>query len=259
MIHINTEAKIISNISAAPNIFSMSVEAPAIAQEARPGQFLHVRCGSSTNPLLRRPFSINNINGESVKILYQVRGEGTRFMSSLEPDNMLDIIGPLGNGFTMPKEGSKCLIIAGGIGIAPMHFLINKLGQNNNSIDMLFGCLNKEQLSIIKNIQGLCDTVKVSTNDGSHGIKGYVTDIETGLNGYDVVYSCGPEPMLKVVSQKTAMSNVECQVSLERYMACGVGACLSCVCEVADDGSKNSVYSRVCVDGPVYDSRAVKW
>lgn len=253
----NKVLKMISNTNVAPDIFKLELEGEDIAEIAVPGQFVHVKCGDTSDPLLRRPFSVNNVTGSTISILYHVKGTGTFNLSTLKSGSLIDVIGPLGNGFKLSND-LNCLVIAGGIGLAPMHFLINKLAESGNKVTLLYGCGTTGLLALADGLSGACENIYISTDDGSAGTKGLVTDIDIDWLSFDRIYSCGPEPMLKAVSSKAAASGIDCQVSLERHMACGVGACLGCVCSIKD-GTEESSYSRVCIDGPVYDSKAVKW
>lgn len=249
--------RILTNKMVAPDIFKLELEAGEIAGAAQPGQFVHVKHSDATDPLLRRPFSINNITGSVMSILYHMKGKGTKNISALEAGGQLDVIGPLGNGFQIP-DGLNCLVVAGGIGIAPMRYLINKLAESGNNVTLLYGCGSSDLLVLAAELSRVCRNTYFSTDDGSAGTKGFVTDVDIDWQSFDRIYSCGPEPMLKAVSEKAASSEVDCFVSLERHMACGVGACLGCVCNLKDETTENK-YSRVCIDGPVYDAKAVKW
>lgn len=247
--------KVLSNKQVVGQIYKLIFESDTIANSAVPGQFVHIRCSGSTDPLLRRPFSINNVDGKLVSIIYQVKGAGTRYMS--RATGLLDVMGPLGNGFTTSK-GSKCLVVAGGIGIAPMNFLIRRLIEQKNTVTLLYGCFTQDLLALAEDTSQICDETYYATDDGSAGTKGLVTDLDIDYSAYDIIYSCGPEGMLDLVSKKALLSEVRCEVSLERHMACGIGACLGCVCSLKE-GHSESNYSRVCLDGPVYDSRVIDW
>lgn len=252
------DVTVIENREVAPQIFRMLFESAEIAA-AMPGQFINIKCRQSTDPLLRRPFSVNNVEGDIVTILYQLKGKGTKIISEYEEGDKIDIIGSLGNGFTLPEEKSNVLLIAGGIGIAPMFFLARTLKKSGHTLTLLFGCMTNDFVPLIDGFSDYCEQVEVSTNDGSAGIKGFVTDIDIDYSRFNKVYACGPVQMLEAVHIKAAESGVGCEVSLESHMACGLGACLSCVCELENSQSGAGRYSRVCVDGPVYDSKVVKW
>lgn len=252
----NKALRILSNVKVAQDIFKLELDAGEMADMSRPGQFVHVKYSGASDPLLRRPFSINNINGNNMSILYHVKGKGTKDISALASGEDLDVIGPLGNGFQI-SDGLNCLVVAGGIGIAPMHFVVKKLAESGNKVTLLYGCGTSDMLTLAEGLSDLCQ-IYFSTDDGSAGIKGLVTEIDIDWSSFDRVLSCGPEPMLKAVSEKAERNGVDCQVSLERHMACGVGACLGCVCNLKDGSSANN-YSRVCIDGPVYESKDVKW
>lgn len=233
-------------------IYLMKIKEKNIANIAKPGQFLEIKTGLT--PLLRKPISIFEVNKESgiISILYQVKGQGTKNLSELKRDQEIDIIGPLGNGFTIKKFDKKCLLIGGGIGIAPLYDLGLKLKESGNKIDIILGFSSQETSYAIDYFAKL-GNVKIATIDGSLGEKGTVEVIlkDYKLDNYNKAYACGPEPMLKYLK---TLDKIDLEISLEAYMGCGVGACLSCVCKM-NDGE----YKRVCKEGPVFQAKEVSF
>ncbi|MDD2371719.1 MAG: dihydroorotate dehydrogenase electron transfer subunit [Firmicutes bacterium] len=234
-------------------VYLMKINEKNIADIAKPGQFLEIKTGSV--PLLRKPISIFEVDkvAETISILYQVKGPGTKNLSELKANQQLDIIGPLGTGFTVKKFDNKCLLIGGGIGIAPLYDLGLKLKESGNEIEIVLGFSSKDTSYALDYFSKL-GTLTVATMDGSLGIKGTVEAILSNyeLNTFDKAYACGPEPMLKYL--KTLEDKVNLELSLEAYMGCGLGACLSCVCKMTD-----GTYKRVCKEGPVFKSKEVSF
>lgn len=206
-----------------------------------PGQFYMLKSWKN-EPLLSRPISIHNLYEDKIEFMYQVVGEGTEVLSKLQFGDELEITGPLGNGFDIDNISGKIAVVAGGIGTAPMSYLVKKLKSDN--ITAYYGFRNK--VYNIDEIQGYVKEIKISTEDGSKGHKGYITDIfKPEL--YDVVLCCGPEVMMNKVIDMCKDKNVNIYVTLEKHMACGVGACLVCTCKTKE-GNK-----RTCKDGPVFN------
>ncbi|MBS4026679.1 MAG: dihydroorotate dehydrogenase electron transfer subunit [Clostridia bacterium] len=244
-----------------PGHFRLSCRVPEVARLAKPGQFVHVQVSRETDPLLRRPISIFHADesiGE-ITLVYRVVGRGTALLSRLQPGQQLDLLGPLGNGFQLPQaDRASVLVIGGGIGLAPLQYLLRQLISLGHQVTFLAGLRDKEQVPLLTNFpQSGAETV-ITTDDGSYGEKGLVTGVSEGLlsNGrYAMIYACGPEGMLAGVARQAAQYSIPCQVSLERTIACGVGACLGCTCETMQEGSLT--YSHVCKDGPVFWGKEV--
>ncbi len=225
----------------------IDVYAPEIANQAVPGQFVNVQVCRNTAPLLRRPFGVAGVNKVQgyFTMIYRIIGEATHILAEVCTGNELSIVGPLGHGFDMSAK--KPLLVGGGLGLAPLLFLAEGFGSNVS--DILMGGRTKEELFWTKLYNGLCKNVYLTTDDGSAGIKGTVMALLPHLlteGGYDCVYVCGPVPMMRAVAAACVEADVKCQVSLEKYMACGLGACLSCACEGIGKRIK------VCKDGPVF-------
>lgn len=232
-------------------IYLMKIKEDEIARSAKPGQFIEIKTGEI--PLLRKPISIFAVdkNSGTISILYQVKGQGTKNLSLFEIGQSIDLIGPLGNGFTIEKFEKKCLLIGGGIGIAPLYELGLRLKEAGNEVEILLGFSSKETSYAIEYFKEL-GTVTITTMDGSLGVKGTVGAILDSYKFEDVsrAYACGPEPMLKYL--KSLEDKVDLELSLEAYMGCGLGACLSCVCKMKDGD-----YKRVCKEGPVFQAKEV--
>lgn len=250
-----TKSKILYNDEVGPDLYRLTFEAKEIAETAQPGQFVMVKTapGTSDDPILRRPFSIHRIDGKRVTILYKVVGRGTRFLATEK--KTIDLVGPLGKGFSIPEQG-KMALVGGGLGIAPLFFVAQQcvrkarssLPEDENLI--LLGAGTAAEFPVVDDFRQLGFKVLTATDDGSAGHHGQVTDLMGTKNMEDQwnVLACGPSPMMRAVSEKCAEKKWECQVALEAAMACGMGACLSCAVQSKDEGS----FLHVCKDGPVF-------
>lgn len=249
------ETAIVSSQEAlAHDIYSMVITTEQIAKEAKPGQFISVysRDGAS---LLPRPISICEIDGNRLRIVYRVAGKGTKEFSGYRPGDQVRIMGPLGNGFPLEAaEGKKALIIGGGIGIFPLLELAKGLKGRKEIV------LGYRDHVFMKEAFEAWGPVSVATEDGSQGTKGNVLDAvrEKGIEA-DVIYACGPAPMLKGIQSFAAERNLEAWISLEERMACGIGACLGCVCKSREVDHHTNVHNkRICKDGPVFRGEEVE-
>lgn len=258
-------ALITSQAEIAPGIFSMWLETEKIAKTAKPGQFLSLYCGSE-DKLLPRPISICEISedGIALRLVYRVAGKGTEEFSELKAGDRLDVMGPLGNGFPVngkytedgiiPESRIKTILIGGGIGIPPMLELAKELDCEKSIVlgyrDITF--LDKEFIPY--------GQVYLSTEDGSCGVKGNVIDaIRQNELQADVIYACGPTPMLKGVKAYAKEHNITAWLSLEERMACGIGACLACVCKTKDTDHHTHVNNtRICKEGPVFPAEEIE-
>lgn len=234
-------------------IYSIWLEDKEIAVNAKPGQFINVYCNDGTK-ILPRPISICEIDKGAglLRIVFRIAGEGTKEIATLDSGDSVQIMGPLGNGFT--KEGKKAILIGGGIGIPPMLQLAKELDCEKT---IVLGY--RDSLFLKEEFESLGD-VYVSTEDGSAGTKGNVIDAikENGITG-DVIFACGPKPMLKGVKAFAMENNIIAQISMEERMACGIGACLACVCESKEKDEHSNVNNkRVCCDGPVFYAQEVE-
>lgn len=248
-------AKVISQECIGTGVYSMWIETKA-AQTAVAGQFVSVYCKDKTK-LLPRPISICQIDKEKgrLRIVYRVVGGGTEEMSSYSAGDDISLIGPLGNGF-MQREGKKAILIGGGIGIPPMVGLAEAL-KGKAEVSVVAGY--RDELFLTKELEN-AGKLYIATEDGSTGTKGTVIDaIKEQAVGGDVIYACGPTPMLKAIKEYALANNIECQLSLEERMACGIGACLACVCQSKDKDTHSNVNNkRICKDGPVFLAEEVE-
>lgn len=260
----SAQTRILYNEQVAPGYFRLGLAwktPPVVA-----GHFVMLRVEHGLDPLLRRPFGIykvlgakgkRTLRGSGVEILYQVVGKGTRILSMKTPGERIDALGPLGNGFPAPPPGRKVILVAGGMGIAPLYLFAAGLKGGT----LLFGSRDKSVARIAREFKGFDCRVRIATDDGSAGRKGFVTELlkEEAAPG-SVVYACGPVGMLKAASRISEEAGALCHVSLERSMACGIGVCLGCAVKMkARNEKENKNYRMVCSEGPVFDSREIDW
>ena len=241
--------KILKKTEIAENIFDMTIECKDIALMAKAGQFLHIKADGFT---LRRPISICEIDKDkgTLRIVFEVRGEGTSQISKLKDGDNIDIIGPLGNGFPLKENTKKALFVGGGIGVPPLVTPAKHYGKN---AFVVTGFRNEKTVILENDFKNNGANVFVTTDDGSYGDKGIVTPKVKEIienNEIDVIYCCGPMVMMKSVSELAVKNNIECFVSLEERMACGIGSCLGCSCSVKREGEE--YFAHVCKDGPVF-------
>lgn len=258
---IEQDLKIVFNKRVAVDTFFMGLRSPQIVAEAGPGQFLMLRVGRGMDPLLRRPFSICGVREDDlVLILYRVVGRGTTIMCDAGEGELLSVLGPLGSGFEMPHKGEEPLLVAGGMGIAPLIFLATTM--KPGSFTLLGGFGSAEEIVTTDELGFSGIDLSISTDDGSAGHRGLVTELlENHLAGFNgsrsMVFACGPLPMLKEVAAITRNKDVPCQVSLEASMACGLGACQGCAIRRSSEQAKT--YFHVCQDGPVFHVNVLDW
>jgi dihydroorotate dehydrogenase electron transfer subunit len=266
-------ARLIEQEAVAHQTFRMKLHSPAIAREAQPGQFLMLQVREGNDPLLRRPFSFHRIDPEAgcVEILYRVVGRGTWLMSRMGPGEMMSLIGPLGNGFQLgAARAGPIFIVAGGVGIAPLQELMLRLsaaeGQSGNDVLHLFyGARTADELLSPERLEAPGLRIHWSTDDGSLGFKGYVTQLieqvvrEEGIRPV-MVFACGPLAMQYRVALWAVREGVESQLSLESIMACGFGACLGCALPAFNpENPASDHYLHVCKDGPIFSSGTIQW
>jgi len=255
--------KIIKNYKIKENYFKIVLSNPYLAKNSQPGQFLNIKIDEDI--FLRRPFSIHRVKGNNLEILYEVVGKGTETLSKKKKGEYLDVIGPLGNGFNyqLPITNYQLpILVAGGIGVAPLAFLAQKLKEIPNSKSqipiVLIGAKNKNKVLGEEEFKRWGFEVKIATDDGSRGFKGNVSDLlkhilSTMNYELSTIYACGPYPMLKEIAKIAKDYKIQAEVSLERHFACGIGICLGCVIETKQ-GQK-----RVCKDGPVFKTEEIIW
>ncbi len=270
-------AEIVTQERLAPDIYSLWIRAERIADTAVPGQFLSVYCDEDSR-ILPRPLSLCEIDpaASAVRLVYRIAGEGTREFSEKQAGDTLRVLGPLGNGFPLREE--KAILVGGGIGIPPILELAKRypgektivLGYNDADTFLAeeFSALTKETADHGNNTTGR-DGVLIATMDGSVGTQGTVLDAicargpagqtDGQPDAEEVLYACGPTPMLRAVKDYAAEREMACFVSMEARMACGIGACLACVCRSTEvDAHTNVRYKRVCREGPVFDAREIE-
>lgn len=258
------KAKIISNQEIAPERFLMRLATPGVARIAKPGQFVMVKCSADSRFMLRRPFAFHRIRRDFFDILYQMVGEGTELLSRREKGDTIDIIGPLGNGFSIDKirtMNHQIILVAGGIAVAPLLALAETLAHSGKSIaqSVIIGARIKNHILCVNDFKKLGFKVEVATEDGSMGHKGLACDLlKTALRNTHnairtTIYACGPKAMLKEVANVSGHNNIHCEVSLEEKMACGMGVCFGCAVKTKEG------YKQVCKDGPVFDAREIVW
>ncbi|HZD60487.1 MAG TPA: dihydroorotate dehydrogenase electron transfer subunit [Anaerolineae bacterium] len=250
-------ADVIAKEEVVPGVFSLTIVSPEISENAKPGQFVHIACNQDGDFQLRRPFSIHRIvPGKAFEILFKVVGRGTEALSKVKVYDTLNIVGPLGNSFKYSEKITSALLIAGGVGVAPLTYLAEELTNKQVKFYAMLGAQTSTRMLRYIDFKRLAKKTYTATDDGSSGYKGTVVDL---LNRTihqirpEVVYACGPEPMLKKIVQTADEFGVECQVSLETKMACGIGVCLGCACKTKKG------YKMVCKDGPVFDARDIAW
>lgn len=234
--------------------FDYTVFCPEMAEKTKAGQFLHILCGGES--YLRRPISVCDVVDQKwIRFIFAVRGEGTAALAKRKEGEMLDILGPLGNGFGLqdiPAEGAV-LLVGGGIGIFPLLKLAKDLKHRATA---LLGFRSKENVILADEFSSCCKNVFIATDDGSCGFHGYVTDILQNImtnNSVAKIYTCGPKPMMQIVAELAKEKEIPTEASMEERMGCGIGACVTCTCMI--NGSRK----RVCKDGPVFNAAEVEW
>jgi dihydroorotate dehydrogenase electron transfer subunit len=259
---------------------ALTLAAPPIAEAARPGQFVHLLAGEDRSFPLRRPFSIRRVErpggsggppgwspggSGTVEVVFDVVGAGTLALSRLRPRDVVDVLGPLGRPFAPPGEPAGCVLVGGGYGTAPLFFLAAELRARRCRVDLVIGAASAARLLDPAEAGRLGHSLTVTTDDGSAGRRGLVTDPLPDLlarTGAGRVYACGPMPMLAAVSRVAAAAGVPCQVAVEEQMACGTGICFSCVLPVGGGGGAGLAETRMarsCLEGPVFDGAAIAW
>jgi dihydroorotate dehydrogenase electron transfer subunit len=258
---IEQDTKVILNKQVASETYLMVLESPEAVAEAKPGQFVMIRVQSGLDPLLRRPFSVCGTRGDDqYSILYRVVGKGTTKLSAVREGEKLSTLGPLGRGFEVPGPGCEPVLVAGGIGVAPLIFLAQAM--EHAEVILMTGYHSVAELIPLGEFGLLSSMVSASTDDGSFGYHGPVTELlERHLAGTakrnPSIFACGPLPMLQRVAVLSLEKDISCQVSLEANMACGVGACQGCAVKASPQ--ENQTYFHVCQDGPVFRVQSLDW
>lgn len=237
-------------------LYSIILHAPEICAQTQAGQFVHIACGEGN--LLRRPISICEWHDGELHIVFQVKGEGTKWLAARRPGDELDVLGPLGHGFDIAALGVKPVFLGGGIGVPPMLACAQKAADAGAQPRAVLGFRNKNAVILEEAFQSVCETF-VTTDDGSYARHGFVTDVLKDLvSDATGVAACGPKPMLKAIAAIAEQAGLPCQVSMEERMGCGIGACLVCACALKAENGETR-YGHVCKDGPVFDAKEVEW
>ncbi len=256
---IKVKCELIKKEKIIEGIYKFSVKAPEIAKEAKPGQFLEIKVSETGEPFLRRPISIFNIDGEILEFIFQVKGRGTELLAKFEEGEKIDIIGPLGFGSFKVQEYKNVAIIGGGIGIYPLYELTKELKGKAN-LNVYLGFRDKSLVTCEKEFEAIgLNKLVVTTDDGSYKEKGFAIDFmkkDIEVHKVDMIFACGPLPMLKAVRQYALENNIPCQISLEERMGCGIGACLGCAVKVISGAEPR--YGHVCKEGPVFNAQDVE-
>jgi dihydroorotate dehydrogenase electron transfer subunit len=254
--------EVLANDRLTEGVGLIALSSPRIAATVRPGQFVHLRISRGADFILRRPFSVHRVRADAgaasgtIELLYQILGRGTLELAEKRPGDAMDAIGPLGHGWDVPDDAAHVLLVGGGLGSAPLGMLAEQLAARGVAVSVALGAPTAARLVARDLFERVARRVEVATDDGSAGAHGFVTAVSERLIAEDRpshVCACGPEAMSRAVAAQAAAAGAACQVSLERLMGCGIGACLSCVV-----GTTRGRL-RACVDGPVFDAGEVLW
>ena len=261
--------EVLENKATAPGHFILKLRSKKISKAAKPGQFVQILCSvDSFDPLLPRPFSFLDVSGSDLSILYQVVGQGTELMAKFKKGEKVSLLGPLGKGFTHTGlKGQRLFLVGGGVGIPPLYHLARTLVKAEpalkKSIHVFLGARHKSLLLCEKDFKKLGVSLNLSTDDGSKGKKGFVTQLLTASLKADHakvrIFSCGPTPMLKAVSVVASEFGAPNEVSVEVPMACGFGACLGCAIKVKGDAPGAHRFAIACTEGPVFEGSKILW
>ena len=245
----------------------LSLTAPGVAESVQPGHFVTMAMGGEESSMvLRRAFAIHQVTsrgvyGGTLDVAIAVQGRGTKWLSERRRHDSVNLVGPLGRPFTLPKQGVSCVLVGGGYGSAPLFLLAQTLRERGCRVDIIVGAATEDKLFGVLDLKRLASGLTITTDDGSSGVQGRVTDVLDDVMdraGADVVYACGPMPMLAEVARISTKRRVFSQCAVEEAMACGIGVCMTCVLPVVgDDGVTRMV--RSCVDGPVFRGDRVRW
>jgi len=251
-----SEFIVLDNTKLNYNNFLIVLQSIQNVEDIKPGQFLNVLIPNSPSTFLRRPFSIYDVNykDNTISILVKILGKGSKNLVNIKKGDLLNIIFPLGNGFSNPSKDQKVLLVGGGVGIAPLMFMAKESSKNGIDLHILLGARSEQDHILIKEFSQY-GQVYITSDDGSLGTSGLVTDHEifNSIREFERIYCCGPDPMMHAVARLAKSMNIECEVSLENLMACGFGVCLCCVTKTTD-GNKC-----ICSEGPVFNIHNLQW
>ncbi|MCT1617738.1 dihydroorotate dehydrogenase electron transfer subunit [Janibacter hoylei] len=263
---VQVDAEVLGN-SAAGAYRHLTLVTPGLPEIARPGQFVALSVGDGTSAmLLRRSFSIHRVSpagtyGATTEIVVAAHGPGTRAITALQPGETVSVVGPLGRGFPLPSQPVPCILVGGGYGSAPLFWLAEQLRERGCSVEIVLGAASADRLYGVVDARRVADGVTITTDDGSAGTRGWVSDVLPDLiarTGAGVLYGCGPMGMLRSMSAIAADHGIVAQVAVEEAMACGVGICMTCVMPVADAHGTTKMV-RSCLEGPVFRGDRVRW
>ena len=257
-------AKLIKKEEIIKDVYKFSVQAGEIVKLSKPGNFIEIRVSNQTEPFLRRPISIYNLDKENgiLEFIFQVKGNGTNLLAQKEAGDKIDIIGPLGFGTFKFQDYNKIAIIGGGIGIFPLYELAKQAKEQGKKVDCYLGFRNKDFVMLEKEFDSVTDNLTITTDDGTYAKKGFAIDYlkeDMKKEKYDCIYACGPIPMLRAVQQYANENNINAQISLEEKMGCGLGVCLGCAVKTAQSPKDAPEYFHVCKGGPVFNARDVEF
>lgn len=265
------DCPVISISEVARGIFLMVLHAREIAARVQPGQFINVKTNDDVglSPMLRRPFSVCQRDSQqgTISILWQVMGFGTRRLAAMKVDDVLNVIGPLGCGYRLPAPGEQAALVAGGLGVAPLPILATALQQQAIPFVAMLGARSRHELWGERELRERGGSVQLSTDDGSAGARGFVTEVLVNwlqsqsleVRAKTHVYACGPMPMLKKLADVCHEFGVAAQVAIETLMGCGFGVCMGCPVEPAAGLEAAGGYYLACMDGPVFDADAIRY
>ena len=256
---LDKKGKVLANKRLTERLWLISIEVDGLGAQLQPGQFVHMQIPGMEGHVLRRPFSAFYVSedGGVLTILYQVVGFGSKHLTTVQPGSIVDLMGPIGHGWHAPEDAEHILLVAGGVGGAPLFMHAKELVQRGLDVEVVLGAQNADSLVVEPKYRELLGHEPlIATDDGSRGHAGFCTDLvkaRIAEKEFDYVACCGPEPMMKIVSGIALDAGIQTYISLEKRMACGIGACLSCIVETKQ-GRRRS-----CVDGPVFDASEVIW